>query len=312
MANPGAAMVMVVAFHLLIGNFVIGVVEWIGLSLLGASWKRAWLMIPANYLSAWCGLYLMGISNITDLVIGDEVISQIVWASWVMLILFTLAGIVIELPIIWFTFKKPRSPKRILLSAVLIHLVTGAGVGIWYASSSNLSIASAFRMVPIEQYELGADLDHYWIYYRDTANGTHRRMHLDGSQDEPAESFPTPEPVETVSNGTIYDGQTIDLRKSQHQEPKIESSPLAPFRPINVTWSDGKKEHLGLINMVVGTSATPSSVTVLPGNHLVFMLGSVEGENSRGIYIASLDSRTIARIGNGQAPLVILEDQPLP
>ena len=265
-ANPGAAMVMVVAFHFFVGNFLIGVVEWIGLGLLGGAWKRGWLMIPANYISAWFGLYLMSISGITDLVIGDDVLDRVVWASWVMLILFTLAGIIIELPIIWFTFKKPRSPKRILLSAILIHVVTGAGVGVWYANSSNLSLASDFRMVSIEQYELGADLDQYWVYYHDTDDMTHHRMRLDGSQNEPVGSFPaTPASEQSEQDQSIFDNQTIDLRIPDQQEPEIESSTFSPFRPITLTWSDGTEEHLGLINMVVGTSATPSSVTVLPG-----------------------------------------------
>lgn len=198
-ANPGTAMVMVVAFHLILGNFIIGIIEWIGLALLGASKARAAIMIPANYISAWIGIMLLPFFRT---LVGDDPVANIIWASWVALIVLTVIGIIIELPFIFLAFKKPRKIKRVLISAVLIHIVTGGLVGWYYANSANLSLANKFNTVPLDDVLHEYSDPELWIYYITEDNQTINRMRLSGLSHEFITDMPeNPDSTEYYSPG---------------------------------------------------------------------------------------------------------------
>ena len=189
-ANPGTAMVMVVGIHLLLGNLVIGIIEWIGLALLGASKARAAIMIPANYISAWAGIYLLGAVLPIDTMFGDDVVANVIWVSWVILIALTLIGIIIELPFIFLAFKKPRKIKRVLISSVLIHIVTGGLVAGWYTLNSNLWLAVFYDSVPAEEIASEYTGPGLWIYFISDHDQSISRMRIDGESQEYVTSMP--------------------------------------------------------------------------------------------------------------------------
>ena len=384
-ANPGTAMIFVVAFHLFIGNLIIGIIEWIGLALLGASKARAAIMIPANYISAFAGVFILGSILPISTMLGDDIVANVVWVSWAALIVLTILGIIIELPFVFLAFKKPRNSKRVIAAAILVNIFTGGLVAGFYAINANLSLASNFESVPLEeviQEYIGPDL---WIYYIDDENQTINRMRLDGrSQDHiidmPVESPDAPSynfgywltlhngigndkldlylaspigwyfdddffPVEPDADPYdwhifLYDVQgrvlkediakqgsvwrdiktgnpssplgmstyAADLREPDDTNPKIELDHIRAMYPVEITYPDGTTEHLALINAITSTSATIKVVSVLPGDLIVFMLGGIDSTTSRGIYIASLRTHKIAKIGNGRSPLVVIED----
>lgn len=376
-ANPGTAMAITVGMYLVIGNFVIGAVEWIGLSMLGASKLRAAVMIPANYISAWIGVYVVSVIPTDRLLQGESLLTNALPLSWAVLIGLVLLGVLIELPFIAFAFRPPRRWKRIVAAGVLVNAVTGAGVVLWYVKNSNMSLVTDYRVAPPSV--TAGDLD-AWVYLIDEDLSAIRRIRIDGTRSETIAEIPavprryqhnggrlwlvlrpgeddrldlcialqsgwiggdsiadlTPENgwhadsaghaskivVRGVGNaGSLWyewsDEPTIpaharnaaDLRASGHDGPVVEQS-LSPWAPIRVRPIDGKVERLGLMNAMLGTSATAQTATVLPGDRLVFALAGAEAPGTRGVFIASLRDKTIAYLAQGRSPVVVLDAAP--
>jgi hypothetical protein len=119
--------------------------------------------------------------------------------------------------------------------------------------------------------------------------------------------------TETESrDGPGWKWHAADLRPEAERVPTVKVTPHSPQRPVEIRFADDRRERLALINPLVSTSATPKSVTVLPGNLIVFELGGIESTGSRGVFIADLDGRTIAYLGPGRSPVVVVEPQPAP
>jgi hypothetical protein len=373
-ANAGTAMAIAVGLLLIVGNFVIGIVEWIGLSLLGASKLRAAIMIPANYISAWIGVYIVSTIPTDRLLQGDFLLTNALPLSWALLLGLTLIGLLIELPFVAIAFRSPRSWRRILAATLLVNAVTGVGVVLWYVKNSNMSLASDFRVA--QSSEVAGDLTG-WVYRIDHESATVRRTRMNGSGDEWVVNLPAipekylqsggrvwlmlhpgdddlldlciglhagwigPGSIDELSpeNGwqTAIDGHVskivapgvgasgslwfqfpdestlpryarvaADLRGNEHKGALVEQS-LSPWSPIQVTLADGTTQRLGLVNAMLGTSATAQTATVLPGDRLVFAIADAEGPASRGIFIASLREKTVAYLAKGRSPVVVLD-----
>jgi hypothetical protein len=378
-ANPGTAMLFVFVFHLFVGNLIIGIIEWIGLAMLGASKSRAAIMIPANYISAFAGFMILPFFRP---LIDNDPVASIIWVSWGALITLTIFGVLIELPFVFLAFKKPRQAKRVIIATILVNIVTGGLVGGWYVLNSNLSLANNFDSVPIEEVTQEYTGPKLWIYFIDDKNQSINRMRLDGTNIQLVTRAPQEDGYDDYNakigywltlydadNNNIYDlcytGSILpsqnaedqykstqdtsswfiddggyerfvllpdiandgsiwteeinnippvplssiaaDLRRSSESMPFVSTS-LSPWAPVEVRYPDGTTEPLALINAITSTSATIKVVTVLPGDLIVFMLGGIDSTTSHGIYLASLRTHKIAKIGNGRSPLVVFED----
>lgn len=366
-------MAITVGLHLMIGNFIIGIVEWIGLSRAGASPWRAAIMIPANYASAWTGVYVVAAIPTDRFLEGGSLLTNAVPLSWLLLICLIGLGMLIEFPFVAMAFRGPRNWKRIITTTIVVNLVTGTGVALWYAKNSNMSLAS-FRSV--NPPEIASDLD-AWVYRIEDQRSEIRRIRLDGSGDEPVAELPpipagylhsggqvwlllrpgadgildlcvglhagwirsgsadelTPESgwefgygghaykvvvrgaasfgslwYEMPDESTIprFAREAADLRGDGHGGPRVEQT-YSPWEPVVVKWPDGRVERLGLFNAMLGSSATAQTATVLPDDRVVFSLAAVESSGTRGVFIASLNQRTIAYLAAGHSPVVVTD-----
>lgn len=373
LANAGTAMAIAVGLYLVVGNFLIGIVEWIGLGLLGASKLRAAVMIPANYLSAWVGVYLVAAIPTHHFLEGSSLLTNAIPLSWMLLICLIAFGMLIELPFVAMAFRAPRDWKRVVTATIVLNLVTGAGVSLWYATNSNMSLAK-LRTVPPSEVASGLDA---WVYRIDDERSEIRRIRMDGRGDNAvAELPPIPEEYRRAggqvwlllrpgadglldlcvglhaswigtssaddltpehgwdlgygshaykvvvpgiaSSGSLwfdlpdestiprYARQAADLRPEGHGGPRVEQT-YSPWAPIVVNWPDGRVERFGLFNAMLGNSATAQTATVLPNDRVVFSLAAAESSGTRGVFLASLNERTIAYLAPGRAPVVVLE-----
>ncbi len=373
-ANAGTAMAITIGLLLVVGNFVIGIVEWIGLGLLGASKLRAAIMIPANYISAWTGVYLVSVMPTDRLLQADSLLTNALPLSWAVFLGLTLIGMAIELPFVALAFRSSRNWKRIFTAVLLVNITTGVGVALWYVQNSNMSLVTNFHAV--QPTEIAGDQTG-WVYRIDDKGTAVRRTRIDGSGDERVVDLP-PIPEHYLRSGgnvwlmlrpgaddlldlcvglhsgwigagsideispengwhTAIDGHAskilvpgvgtsgslwfqfpdestiprsgrfaADLRGDGHEGPLVEQF-LSPWGPIRITWTDGKTQRLGLLNAMLGTSATAQAATVLPGDKLVFALADAEGPRSRGIFIAALREKKIAHLAAGHSPVVVFE-----
>lgn len=177
-ANPGTAMLWPVVYHFFVGNLFIGIAEWIGLCFFGASKWRAALMIPANYFSAYFGIMFSRLVIPEAMLAGSGVLSNIVIASLVAIVAFTIIGIFLELPFAAISFRSPRKWKRVLLACVVVNTVTSAGLAWYYHAKSDLSLARTFRVVPLDEMRT---LDNAWIHAITPDDLAVERFRLDGT-----------------------------------------------------------------------------------------------------------------------------------
>jgi len=364
-------MAITVGLHLMIGNFIIGVAEWIGLSRAGASPWRAAVMIPANYVSASAGVYLIAAIPTDRFLEGSSLLTNAVPLSWLFLIFLVALGMLIELPFVAMAFRGPRNWKRIITTTIVVNLLTGTGVALWYIKNSNMSLAELQTVPPAL---VASDRD-AWVYRIDDQRSEVWRIRLDGSGDEAVVELPsipagyfhaggqvwlllrpgpdglldlcvglhagwirnssadelTPEngwefgygghAYKVVVRGIASSGslwfdlpdestipryarQAADLRPEGHGGPRVEQT-YSPWTPIVVSWPDGRVERLGLFNAMLGNSATAQTATVLPDDRVVFSLAAAESSGTRGVFVASLNQRTIAYLAAGRSPVVV-------
>lgn len=102
--------------------------------------------------------------------------------------------------------------------------------------------------------------------------------------------------------------RVADLRPASERVTMIDSSWDGS---VGITVSGDEQRSLALDNGFIQRSLTPFSVTVLPGEILVFELNHEYEDRSRGVYIVSLRTNRIARLADGRSPVVVFE-QPIP
>ena len=198
-ANPGTAMVMTVGIHLIIGNLIIGVIEWCGLLIFGASPGRSAMMIPANYFSAFVGMMLTSAIMPTIPIAVDAFIQNAARLAWVMLIIFGALGILIEYPFVRLAFKpEKRSFRRTTAAALCVNVVTVGLLALYYATVTNHALASGFKSVPAQ--ELLNEYDGPTFSILSIQGNTVVEDWLDGSP--PVERFNLPVPP---ANPDYYD-----------------------------------------------------------------------------------------------------------
>lgn len=103
LADAGTPLVWGTAFHLFLGNALLGVLEaWLLARVFGLSAKRcAWWLVVANYLSAWCGMMLMGFlfgRYATDIYSG-------LWMTWLLVAGTYVLTLIIEWPFVAACFR---------------------------------------------------------------------------------------------------------------------------------------------------------------------------------------------------------------
>ena len=139
LADVGTPLVWGTAFHLFLGNALLGLLEgWLLARVFGLSARRcAWWLVVANYVSAWCGMMLMGslfARYATDIYSGLRVTWLLVAGTYVL-------TLIIEWPFVAACF---RGSQRWLMASVKgSFLVQSASYiclfgGYWLLSGTSL------------------------------------------------------------------------------------------------------------------------------------------------------------------------------
>lgn len=162
-ANAGTPLMWAGAFHLLIGNALIGILEGAILAIFfPVSYARAvLLMVLADYFSAWLGWFwiqeLSRNQNEIDLYGARRVI-------WKMFVVTYVATIVLEWPFVAGCFwKTSHWFRRSLLASLLIQSTSYLFLFLWYQHVSVNSILTETVIVTPDQIALPSDVRIYFV-----------------------------------------------------------------------------------------------------------------------------------------------------
>jgi hypothetical protein len=137
MADAGSPLMWAGAFHLLIGNALVGALE--GALLVGvfrAEKRRWWLMIPANYVSMFAGVLLMAFLPFPGVTILNFRLFAAVW-----LLLFFGVTVLLEWPFGWLMLREGGHRLWRSLGAIsAVNLASYAILILFYWLLSNASL----------------------------------------------------------------------------------------------------------------------------------------------------------------------------
>lgn len=179
LADAGTPLVLGTAFHLFLGNALIGLLEgWLLSRVFGLSPKRcAWWLVAANYLSAWCGMMLMGFlfaRYATDIYSGLRVTWLLVAGTYVL-------TLILEWPFVAACF---RGNQRWFVASVKGSLIVQSASyvilfgGYWLLSGT--SLYSGMNVVTVDQMNRPSGVAMFYISSKD---GDVYRMDLSGTEE---------------------------------------------------------------------------------------------------------------------------------
>lgn len=161
-ANMGTPLMWAGAFHLLVGNLVIGVLEGILLAeIFGASTKKCIaLLILANYFSAWVGL------SIAHPMARDLPMTlHSAWPLlWLMVAVTYVLTLILEFPFVAFAFRRdPAWRRKSIRGSLLIQTASYAVLLIWYSFPSSASLYVGTDVVKASSMSLPENVLVYFI-----------------------------------------------------------------------------------------------------------------------------------------------------
>ncbi len=157
-ANVGSVLMVGTAFHLFIGNTIIGIVEGRLLAwLFKAPRKRCILiMIPANYVSAWLGFWLVPKATSS----ADLDLYNVHQMVPILMGLTYAATLVIEWP---FVAACLRNLRRSFLACLAVQTISYALMFGYYYMISSTSLLRDFEIVPAGGIPLPERVEVYFI-----------------------------------------------------------------------------------------------------------------------------------------------------
>lgn len=176
-ADAGTPLMWTAMEHLVFGNAIIGLVE--GLLLVWwfktSASRTIFLMIAANYFSAWIGFLLLDISDFLPL--GITIINLNTWLLFFILLAFVVT-LFLEYLFVVFAFRRTsRTLKRTIAAAFSINAITYVVLFGWYYSSSYTGMTTVLRVVSPDELDLPAG---YQLYYISRDGKSVIRSDLDG------------------------------------------------------------------------------------------------------------------------------------
>ncbi|HDS85061.1 MAG TPA: hypothetical protein ENN97_07710 [Phycisphaerales bacterium] len=339
LANAGTALMWGAAIHLLIGNLLIGFLE--GLLL----WrifrvkflKAAFIMIAANYVSAWAAyMILQGLSAHLYDIVNLYNIQRMLRIGFGAAFVFT---VLIELPFVGLLFYKQRRwIFRSIAACLLIHAISYVPLYGWYRLVSAEGVLKNASVLNLSDYVVRNP--EAVVYYIGDQSAVYR-LRLDGSEVKVIHKLEQQEGKPFLffnysenrgeadlnlgwSEGVymlITQGSEC-LRESILSDSDIPSLPnehgmqVTDYRPSeerhwNIEAGFWEMEGLAMRNREGGkwvniALETPfvqwlvRHVTVLPGDEIIFQFGEQ-------ICIFDRESRKLALLAHGSSPVVILK-----
>jgi hypothetical protein len=167
-ANAGTPLMWATILHLTIGNAVIGVFEGF---LIARFWKLpmrscCFVMIAANYVSAWVGGVLIG-GRFTDA--SDLYLNNAWRAFWLAAGVTYIVTLLLEWPFVAFCFRRSGAfwVKRSLCANLAVQTISYVILFGWYWGASGTSLYTEFKVVPVAELGLSQDLTVYYLSHKD-------------------------------------------------------------------------------------------------------------------------------------------------
>ena len=200
-ANAGTALMWHTAFHLFIGNVVIGLLEG---ALLAWLWKApftraVFLMIAANFASFLVGFVGMNVLGVG----GPGPIERLPLIFVGTLAVAWLLTVLVEAPFVrWSLPAERRTLRRTVLASLVLQTLTYGLLVLYYLSVSSASLVWRWEVVAPAEISLPAGVGIYYVH----ADGA-QACSLDGA-DSTCSAMPAAEPAGALSLGVfpVYPG----------------------------------------------------------------------------------------------------------
>lgn len=179
-ANVGTSLMWAQLGHMFVGNLLIGLGEGLLLGWLFSAprLKSIFIMILANYTSAWIGAFALDAVMArlpVDLNNGWTWIRVGIVASYCM-------TLVLEWPFVWWCLRRTQGRRRRSLKAsLLLQTASYALLFGWYVPASDTSLFTRMRVVPPTAMSLP---DSVQVYYISAVDGDVHRLALMGGDDQ--------------------------------------------------------------------------------------------------------------------------------
>jgi hypothetical protein len=188
LANAGTPLMWAGAFHLLIGNLFIGILEGLLLGFVFKlpKWKSILLMIIANYFSAWVGYgLLVSCKNYFD---GIITVYQAAFYLWMALFVAYLITLFLEWPFVWAAMKNQSGRLRKSIWAdVFVQTASYALLAMcWYYPVSHISMIQTPELTDNLNFIKNKTVA---VYYISTEDNNVYKMCLDGTNAATVNTF---------------------------------------------------------------------------------------------------------------------------
>jgi hypothetical protein len=177
--DVGTPLVWASAFHMLFGNAILGLLEgWFLAKVFNLRKRRCiFLLILANYFSAWLGIYLVDVLRILQTI--D--IYNALQVSIMLIIVTYIFTLILEWPFIAVAFgRTPHWISRSLKASILVQTLSYILLfsGYWFVSGNDLY--EDFTLVPASEISLPQNVS---VYFISSADGNvYRRSHMHYSE----------------------------------------------------------------------------------------------------------------------------------
>jgi hypothetical protein len=162
-ANAGTPLMWASMFHLVFGNLIIGIFEGNLLAkFFGISKRKCiWLLILANYFSAWLGGFFIAKAMAKTL----PMTLHSAWSSlWSMVLVTYVLTILLEYPFVAISFwGKPSWLRKSLLGSLLVQTVSYTILFGWYWIASGTSLYTKTDVVELSSISLPEKVLVYFI-----------------------------------------------------------------------------------------------------------------------------------------------------
>lgn len=174
-ANAGTALMWAGAYHMLGGNFVLGIFEGLLLAAIFdlRKFRTIGVMILANYFSAFAGFFFL-----TGFGQNAHVNLETAWHYLkLMVVLAYLATLLLEFPFIaWAMRRKPKRWRKSIIASVVIQTSSYIPLFFIFNSFSSISLLTQTHVVPVGTITAPANVG---MYYIDAADGNVYQINLD-------------------------------------------------------------------------------------------------------------------------------------
>lgn len=163
LANVGTPLMWATMLHLFIGNACLGILEGVLLSRLFRIpvGPAIFLMIPANYFSAWIGLVSLSDHLARQSGVTLYNVQQVVWG---LIAIAYVATLVIEWPFVLLCFWGTENRlRRSLMASLVVQSISYVLLFGWYGMVSVSSLFSELTVVPLDQLKMPANVTMYYI-----------------------------------------------------------------------------------------------------------------------------------------------------